>query len=158
MLLQSSDERLTDMTLHATELDDMHLKTLAAAASLAAFATLPAAVLAQHDHSGHQMGGGPAAPVAAPAARKAGQAIELTVTSDGFVPASIKVQKGQQVRLVVTRKVERTCATEIVIKDAGINQKLPLNQPVVVEFTPTKAGQLRYACGMDMIAGVIVVD
>jgi plastocyanin domain-containing protein len=95
---------------------------------------------------------------AAPAVQKAGSAIEISVTSDGFVPASIKVQKGTKVRLVVTRKVERTCATEIVIKDQGINQKLPLNRPVVVEFTPEKAGQLRYACGMDMIAGVIVVD
>jgi plastocyanin domain-containing protein len=139
-------------------MDHMDLKTLAAAASLAAIAVLPAAALAQHDHTGHQKGGEHAAPAAAPGAQKAGQAIEIAVTSDGFVPANIKVQKGQKVRLVVTRKVERTCATEIVIKDAGINEKLPLNLPVVVEFTPKKAGQLRYACGMDMIAGVIVVD
>ena len=88
----------------------------------------------------------------------AGQTIEISVTGDGFVPANIRVQKGQLVRLVVTRRVERTCATEIVIRDQGINQKLPLNQPVTVEFTPKKSGELRYACGMDMISGVIVVD
>jgi len=134
----------------------MRLKTLVAAASFSALAAIPGGALAQHDHGsmGHQKAGEQAAPVAA----KAGQAIEIAVTSDGFVPANVKVQKGQKVRLVVTRKVERTCATEIVIKDQGINQKLPLNQPVVVEFTPRKAGQLRYACGMDMISGVIVVD
>lgn len=134
----------------------MNLKTIAATASLAALVALPKLALAQHDHGGmgHQMAGDHAASMTA----KAGQAIEVAVTSDGFVPANIKVKQGQPVKLVVTRKTERTCATEIVIKDQGINQKLPLNQAVVVEFTPKKAGQLRYACGMDMISGVIMVE
>jgi plastocyanin domain-containing protein len=95
----------------------------------------------------------PAAASAAPA-----KAIEMSVTGDGFVPASVHVKKGEKVKLVVTRKTDRTCATEIVIKELGINQKLPLNQPVTVEFTPTKSGQLRYACGMDMISGVLIVE
>ena len=99
-----------------------------------------------------------ATPLVAQAAPPAVQAIELQVTGEGFVPSQVKVKKGQKVRLVVTRKTERTCATEIVIKDQGINQKLPLDKPVTVEFTPLKSGQLRYACGMDMISGVIVVE
>jgi plastocyanin domain-containing protein len=115
---------------------------------------------AQQDHAmGHQMAGDRAETTpAAPAARKSGQTFEISVTGEGFVPANIKVQKGQKVRLVVTRKTERTCATEIVIRDQGINQKLPLNKPVTIEFTPTKSGPLRYACGMDMVSGVIVVE
>lgn len=133
----------------------MDLKTLFIAASFATLAALPSAALAQHDPTGkgHQKSGD-----GTPATAKAGQAIEVTVTSAGFVPADLKVKQGQPVKLVVTRKTERTCATEIVIKDQGIHQKLPLNQPVVVAFTPKKAGQLRYACGMDMISGVIVVE
>jgi plastocyanin domain-containing protein len=92
------------------------------------------------------------------AAAPAVQVFELQVTGEGFVPSTIKVKQGQPVRLVVTRKTERTCATEIVIRDQKINKKLPLNEPVTVEFTPSKSGQLRYACGMDMISGVIVVE
>jgi plastocyanin domain-containing protein len=88
----------------------------------------------------------------------AGQVIEISVTREGFVPAQIKVKAGQPVKLIVTRKTERTCATEIVIKDFGIKQPLPLNQAVDVTFTPTKAGSFRYACAMDMIAGVIIVE
>jgi plastocyanin domain-containing protein len=99
-----------------------------------------------------------ATPLAARAAPPPVQVIEMQVTGEGFVPSSIKVRKGQPVRLVVTRKTERTCATEIVIRDQGINQKLPLDKPVTVEFTPAKSGKLRYACGMDMISGVIVVE
>ena len=86
------------------------------------------------------------------------QIVAMQVTSEGFVPAQVKVKAGQPVKLVVTRKTEMTCAKEIVIKDFGINQPLPLNQPVEITFTPTKAGKFRYACGMDMITGVIIVE
>jgi plastocyanin domain-containing protein len=82
----------------------------------------------------------------------------MAVTSEGFVPATVHLKRGERIRLQVTRKTNRTCATEIVIKDLGINQPLPLDQAVTVEFTPRKAGQLRYACAMDMITGVLVVD
>jgi plastocyanin domain-containing protein len=83
--------------------------------------------------------------------------IEMAVTEDGFVPAKIKASKGEKLRLVITRKTERTCATEIVIKDHGINQPLPLHKTVMVEVSPKKSGEIRYACGMDMISGVIFV-
>jgi plastocyanin domain-containing protein len=96
-------------------------------------------------------------PYAAGQGRQTG-VIEMSVTAEGFVPAAVRVKAGQPVKLVVTRKVERTCATEIVIKDFGINKPLPLNQAVEVAFTPTAPGEVRYACAMDMIAGVIVVE
>ena len=86
------------------------------------------------------------------------QVVTMEVTGEGFVPAQVKVKIGKPVKLVVTRKTDRTCATEIVIKDFGINKPLPLNQPVAITFTPTKVGKFRYACGMDMIAGVIIVE
>lgn len=86
------------------------------------------------------------------------QVVTMEVTGEGFVPAQVKVKANQPVKLVVTRKTDRTCATEIVIKDFGIKKALPLNQPVEITFTPTKTGQLRYACGMDMITGVITVE
>ena len=84
--------------------------------------------------------------------------VQVVVTSNGFEPAEIKTKKGEPLRLVITRKTEKTCATEVVIKDLGINMKLPLNEAVAIDLTPKKDGQLRYACGMDMISGVIVVE
>jgi plastocyanin domain-containing protein len=134
----------------------MNSKTLAIAIASLMLTTVPLAALAQHDR--HLAGNQAAPPAVTTAVQETGQAIEISVTGEGFVPASIKVKKGQLVRLVVTRKTERTCATEIVIRDQGINQKLPLDKPVTVEFTPSKSGQLRYACGMDMISGIIVVE
>lgn len=64
------------------------------------------------------------------------QTVALAVTSKGFEPANVKVQAGQPVCLVVTRKTDKTCATEIVVADLGINQPLPLDTPVTVEFPP----------------------
>jgi plastocyanin domain-containing protein len=95
---------------------------------------------------------------AAAALSRNGQPIEMSVTSDGFVPSLVLVRAGQPVKLVVTRKVEKTCATEIVIEDFGINKSLPLNVPVEVSFTPTKPGKFRYSCAMNMIAGELVVE
>jgi len=97
-----------------------------------------------------------ALPFAAPAAKS--QRVDMKVTSEGFVPAEVKVKKGHPVELVVTRTTDRTCAKQIVIKDAGISQDLPLDRAVTVAFTPGKSGKLRYACSMDMIAGVLLVE
>ena len=98
------------------------------------------------------------APATSNAGPKKERIVEIAVTSEGFVPATVKVKKGEAVKLVVTRKTERTCATEIVMKDFGVNQPLPLDQTIAVTVTPTRPGSYRYACGMDMIAGVLEVE
>jgi len=87
-----------------------------------------------------------------------GRRVEVSITKKGFEPDKITAKKGEPLRLVVTRRTDQTCAKEIVIADAGMRKELPLDQPVMIDFTPTKNGELRYACGMDMISGVIVVQ
>lgn len=95
---------------------------------------------------------------AAPVDMKGAKVIELSVTDKGFEPASVKVSKGVPLKLVVTRKTDRTCAKQIVVKDYGINVDLPLNKAVEVMITPKAAGNLGYACSMGMISGVLVVE
>ena len=89
---------------------------------------------------------------------KTARTIEISVTKEGFTPAEVKAKAGETVKLAVTRKVERTCATEIVMKDFGVNEPLPLDKTVVVTVKPEKPGSYRFACGMDMIAGALVVE
>jgi plastocyanin domain-containing protein len=89
---------------------------------------------------------------------KNAQKVEIQVTKQGFVPDKVTVKAGAPVALHVTRKVERTCATEIVLKDFGVNQPLPLDKTVTVVVTPKKPGTYRFACGMDMIAGELRVQ
>jgi plastocyanin domain-containing protein len=86
------------------------------------------------------------------------QHIAISVTEDGFVASGSKIKVGEPVTLVVTRKVDRTCATDIVIKDYGVKQALPKDEAVTLTFTPTKPGPIRYACAMDMVAGELVAE
>ncbi len=91
-------------------------------------------------------------------AKKEAKTVEIAVTSDGFTPSDVKVKAGETVKLVVTRKTDRTCAKQIVIRDFGVQKDLPLDRAVTVEITPTKAGKVRYACAMDMVAGTLTVE
>jgi plastocyanin domain-containing protein len=134
---------------------------LTLAGAVAAFASTSA--YAEHDHMAMDHGAmqhatAPAAQGIAEGTVKDGvRIVQVAVTDEGFVPSKIKANKGEKVRLVVTRKTNSTCAKEIVVKDHGINQPLPLDKAVTVEFTPKRSGEIRYACGMDMIAGVVFV-
>lgn len=85
--------------------------------------------------------------------------VELTVTEKGYEPSPLKVKKGEPLKLVVTRKTENTCATELILPQYKIEEALPLNKPVEIRFTPEQSGQLKYGCAMGMmIAGVLVVE
>ena len=90
--------------------------------------------------------------------RRVRRTVDLAVTTRGFEPARVKVAKGGPLKLVVTRKTDDTCAKEIVIADENIKADLPLNKPVTLNFTPKRAGELKYACGMNMVTGVLDVQ
>lgn len=83
--------------------------------------------------------------------------IAIEVTEDGFVPATVEVPAGKPVTLVITRRTDRTCATEIVMPKMNIDRKLPLDEAVEVTFTPPAPDTLAYACAMDMIRGKVIV-
>lgn len=88
----------------------------------------------------------------------AGQRVSIQVTEQGFEPAIVNVKAGQPVTMLVKRTTDRTCATEVVMKEHNINQPLPLNQEVEITFTPAKSGDLVYACAMDMYKGTVHVE
>lgn len=97
----------------------------------------------------------------AAAAPAASGKVDIAVTENGFEPAKFKVKAGEPVKLAFTRKTDKTCATEVVL-DPGdgqkIEKKLPLNETVEVEVKFAKAGEVKYACGMDMVTGIITVE
>jgi RND family efflux transporter MFP subunit len=89
--------------------------------------------------------------------KEAVQSVRIVVGEDGYAPATVRLRKGIPARLTFVRKVEATCATDIKIPDFGIQRDLPLNEPVVISFTPDKTGEYGFACGMNMLRGRIVV-
>jgi plastocyanin len=85
------------------------------------------------------------------------QTATVEVTDKGFEPSSLKLKSGAPAKVTFVRKTDETCAKEVVIKEYKIERKLPLNEPVTVEFTPRK-GEFAFACGMDMIKGKLIVE
>ncbi len=85
------------------------------------------------------------------------QAVSVTLTEKGYQPDRIRLRSHVPARLTFTRKVEQGCGTEVVFPDYGIKRELPFNTPVVIEFTPGKAGEFKFACGMDMLRGKLIV-
>lgn len=103
-----------------------------------------------------------AKPVEAPKpveAAATGRVIDMQVTAEGFVPANLKVKANEALTLRITRKTDETCATELLIEGTDINVPLPLEKTVSVNWTPTKAGAVKYGCAMDkMVGGVLLVE
>lgn len=85
------------------------------------------------------------------------QTVAVEITEKGFAPNSINLKPDAPARITFVRRTDETCTKEVVIKDYAIKRDLPLNQPVVVEFTPKK-GEFTFACGMGMMKGKAVVQ
>ena len=85
------------------------------------------------------------------------QTAGIAVTENGFEPEKVRLRAGVPARLTFVRTTDKTCRTEVVFPSLNIKRALPLNEPVVIEFTPAQAGDIAFACGMDMLHGTIVV-
>jgi len=101
----------------------------------------------------------PAAAVDSTASPATSEAVmRVTVSEQGFQPARIRVRVGVPARITFVRTTDATCATEVMIPTLNIKRALPLNEPVTVEFTPQKTGDVEFICGMRMLRGTIVVQ
>jgi plastocyanin domain-containing protein len=88
------------------------------------------------------------------------QRIAITITDAGYEPARIEIPRGRPVVLVFTRNSEKTCAVDVdfTLPDGTkIDRRLPLGQQVEIPLRVDRAVEIPYACGMDMVRGVIVV-
>jgi plastocyanin domain-containing protein len=85
------------------------------------------------------------------------QTATVEINDKGFDPTSLKLKAGARAKVTYVRRTDETCAKEVVIKEYKINRKLPLNEPVTVEFTPLK-GEGAFACGIGMIKGKLIVE
>lgn len=85
------------------------------------------------------------------------QTARVTVGDRAFEPARLSLKARVPARITFVRTSEKTCATAVAFADL-IRRDLPLNQPVDIEFTPEKTGEVGFACGMGMLRGTIVVQ
>jgi RND family efflux transporter MFP subunit len=86
------------------------------------------------------------------------QSAKIVVSEQGFEPAKVVLRAGTPARLTFVRTTDKTCGTEVVFPSLNIKRALPLNEPVIIEFTPAKAEEIAFACGMNMLRGAVVVQ
>lgn len=90
--------------------------------------------------------------------RAAAASVRVVVDAQGFQPARVRLPPGERTQITFVRTTDQTCATEVVFPELDIRRPLPLNEPVVVDLPAQASGELSFACGMDMIRGVAVLD
>ncbi len=84
--------------------------------------------------------------------------VKITVENEGYNPLAVQVKANQEVVLEFTRVTSSPCGERVMVPDHGIDVELPLNKPVDIRITPTKAGTLAFMCGLKMMKGTLIVQ
>ena len=82
----------------------------------------------------------------------------MIVSEQGYEPAKLTLRAGTPARITFVRTTDKTCGTAVVFPALNITRALPLNEPVEIEFTPAEPGDFAFACGMNMLHGIVVVQ
>jgi Cu+-exporting ATPase len=85
------------------------------------------------------------------------QEVRVTVRG-GYSPNRIRVRAGVPVRITFDRQEAGDCTSRVVFPDFGASADLPAFGQTTLELTPQVAGDYGFACGMNMIHGVLVVE
>lgn len=85
------------------------------------------------------------------------QEVDVTVKG-GYAPDTIVVKQGRPVRLNFYRDETSACSEQVVFGDFGVVRDLPAFKTTPVEFTPDKAGEFVFTCGMNMLRGKLIVQ
>ena len=86
------------------------------------------------------------------------QTAKISVTEQGYEPATITVKAGHPIKLTFVRTSDEVCGTEVVFPSMNLKRALPVNQPIDVQFTPSKSGEIAFLCDMNMLRGTLVVQ
>lgn len=83
---------------------------------------------------------------------------KLTLTVDnGFALDKPTVDAGKPIEITFDTK-HRSCAKTVVFKSLGLTKELTDGTKTVVSLPAQKAGQVDFACGMDMLKGSVKVQ
>ena len=85
------------------------------------------------------------------------QEIKITVKG-GYSPDVIVVRENVPVRLNFYRDETASCSEQVVFSDFGIIRDLPPFKTTPIEFTPDRAGEFTFMCGMHMMRGKLIVQ
>lgn len=85
------------------------------------------------------------------------QHVIIDVARVGYASSTQILKRGVPVQLQLRTDNTNGCTRAFTLPEYGIVKSLPATGEEVVEFTPMRAGQLSYACGMGMFGGSFTV-
>jgi len=85
------------------------------------------------------------------------QEVQVNVKG-GYTPDVIVVKQGLPVRLLFYRDETAACSDRVILGDFGISSPLPAFKTTPVTFTPNRAGEYTFECGMGMLRGKLIVE
>lgn len=86
-----------------------------------------------------------------------GHAEITVVVKGGYHPEVLRVATGLPVRVHFRREETSACSEEVVFPEFGVRRELPAFETTTIVLPSAKAGRYRFACGMDMLHGTLVV-
>ncbi len=87
------------------------------------------------------------------------QVARIVATDHGFEPAAVRLRAGVPARLIFERRSESICTARVKIPELGVEPvALAVGESKAIEFVPADAGRYRFACGMDMMGGALLVE
>ncbi len=85
------------------------------------------------------------------------QEVRITVRG-GYSPNRIRVRAGVPLRLVFDRRESGDCTARVLFPDFGVSADLPAFAQTIVDLSPKTPGEYGFACGMNMVHGVLAVE
>ena len=84
--------------------------------------------------------------------------LDKDATPDDGDEAKAAMDADEVILQTRTGRVTHVYGSAIVFPSLNIRRPLPLNEPVVVELTPSSEKEISFACGMNMLRGSVVVQ
>lgn len=85
-------------------------------------------------------------------------AIKINVSNSGYEPSRLSVKKGETIKLAFQRTDSENCAGTLLFPQLNISRQLPVGETVIIEITPSAAGEINFSCGMGMYKGKVIVN
>jgi plastocyanin domain-containing protein len=87
----------------------------------------------------------------------AAQEISMRVTGGAYMPSSLTVPAGKQIKWTVDGTQASGCTTYLLAPELGISKKLNKGTNVIEFTAPTQKGSYGFQCSMGMVKGTLNV-
>lgn len=82
--------------------------------------------------------------------------VPLVIENVKFVPSTVQIPADKPVRLIIDRREDNYCSSQLYLPQLGILKDLAPNGTTIVDIPATPAGTYTLTCGMSMMGGSLV--